>query len=70
MVGPIDTVPSSEARSVTLQGADLVELLEVRGLGVLMIRNQARFEDPRGRFMPEGCASFTSQEIGYSPRLR
>jgi hypothetical protein len=68
--GPIDAQPSQESRSVTLRDSDLIELLEVRGLGVLMIRHVARFDDPRGRFMPEGACEFDRDEVGYSPRLK
>lgn len=63
--GRIDRQPSDGMCSVTLRGGDLVHLLEVQGLGMLMIRLVARFDDPRGKFMPESLCEFTTQEVGH-----
>jgi hypothetical protein len=39
-------------------------VLEVKGLGVLVMRGTARADDPSGRLVFEGVSIFTEQEIG------
>ena len=70
MIAPIDTVPSGSARHAGLVAKDLVYLMAVQGFGVIMIREVAYYDDPRGRFMPETMSLWTLEEIGYSPKLR
>ncbi len=49
---------------VEARGKDLVWLLDVPGLGALLIRTSSYAPNPKGKEKNEGMASWTNAQIG------
>lgn len=60
----VDQMPAISELFVETKDKDLVWLLDVPGLGVLLIRTSSNTVDATGKGVNEGMASFTNAEIG------
>ena len=60
---------SSSAMFVEERGQDIVCVLQVRGLGAIVMRAQTDWRSTDGQLDFKGVSTFTKDEIGFTPNL-
>lgn len=64
-----DHRPSSSMLRTVDRGADIVMMIQVKGLGALCLRATSSYLNKDGKLRFEGVSLFDRFDIGYSPDL-
>jgi hypothetical protein len=64
-----DHQPSSSASYYEDRGADVLFVMQVKGLGVVTMRATSSWGNPAGKLRFDGVGIFTKADIGYSPNI-
>jgi hypothetical protein len=60
-----DKLPSSSHISYSAQGDSYICVMRVRGLGAITMRATADYDDPKGKLVFNGLATFTDEDIQF-----
>ena len=60
---------SSSALFTEDRGQDIICVLQVRGLGAIVLRATSSWTNKDGKLRFEGISTFTKADVGYSPKL-